>query len=109
MDHTFRALSRTSRNLLKERRDRCSLCQSPLYTTQVRGPILNRRKEGHTSEDLSRRADRNGAIPQISVVIGQLVATGGPLARRYDATNKGVWSASIPFKGGHTPSDLPGR
>jgi hypothetical protein len=76
---------------------------------KVRGPILNRGKQGHTSEFLSRCADRNGAIPQISVVVDQRDTTGVPLARRYDATNKGVWAAGIPFIGGHAPSDLPGR
>ena len=70
---------------------------------------MNRRKKGHTSEVLRRRADRNGAIPQVSELGGQLVATGAPLLRRHDAATKGVCAAGIPFIGGHAPLDLPGR
>jgi hypothetical protein len=84
--------------------------KSTVYN-KVRGPILNRKKQGHTSEVLRRRADGNSAIPHGIVVVGQRDATGTgvPLARRYDATNKGVWPAGIPFIGDHAPSVLPGR
>ena len=79
---------------------------------KVRGAILNRRKQGHTSEGSSRCANIrcanfNGAIPQVSVVIGQRDATHVPLARRSDTTNKGVWAARILFIGGHAPLNLP--
>jgi len=83
--------------------------KSTAYDTGSKGQLLNRRKQVLTSEDLSRCADRNGAIPQSGIEVGQGVATGVPLARRLDATNKGMWAAGIPFICGHAPSKLPGK
>jgi len=109
MDYTLCAPRRTSRNYLKGRRDHCSLCQSALYTAQGQRATLNKRKQGHTSEVLRRRADRNGAIPQYSEDGGQMVATSAPLFRCFDAATKGVCAAGILFIGGHAPLDLPER
>ena len=83
--------------------------KSTVHNTRSEGQFLNREKPVHTSEVLRRCADRNGAIPQVIVVVGQQVATSVPLARRFDATSKGVWTTGIPLIGGHTSLYLSGR
>ncbi len=107
MGHTHCAPSRTSRISLRARRDHCSRCQSPLYTRHGQQPIHNRRKQGHTSKFLRRCTDRNVTKPQVGVVVGQRDTTGGPLARRLDATSKGVWLAGIPFICSYASLNLP--
>lgn len=56
MDHTKCALSRSSRISLKERRDHCFLCQSPLYTTQDKGQF-------RTADDNILLVKASGGVP----------------------------------------------
>ena len=86
-----------------------SLLPVSKFTVSCRGSVSRFEssfRKGYTSKRHGRCANRDGAKPQLSIVVGQRVAASGT-SGMLDTSRKRMWYASIPLIVGKSFLDFP--